>query len=461
MAFPEYLEQVITAVYGKDVRQAIHDALLECYTYNQGDLINSISKELTVKLCSNNPYTFDQEEKTITIPRGFVMSRNGTRGLNAQTIDLSAVSTTYNAWVLRYHWGNSVEDSYVYAEAWNANSGSSDHLVGYVYNRMSFINGLKNRYGVPFGFVLNNISSYKGFIAWDANTKKLTVSEGGFIVTDNWTYNLVAGVYDFSEVVTTAGAYQILYDAMTNTVKARAWNSSKAFTGYLIGIIYNNALSILGGPNILESRQVVYCFGDSITAGVGHHRPYHLDLAMADNVICYNWGIGSTGFVTTASGSVVAGNGVIGDGASVTASGNNTILDVMTGKTFTACTIFAGTNDYGGSVALDTFRTAVQNTLDYALEQTNSILVITPIKREGYTNQNQRGATLADYADIIKEECASRNIGCFDGFDIPIDPTDARHKSRLAPDGLHPNDLGHRIIAGAIRPAFEKYCGVL
>ena len=511
----EYLNKIKNAVYGREVRQAIHDGIETCYIEGKAgatDLVardritsvnNSLSnrideiiapsgeapsaaevtdarigvndtvytslgeaireqlKDLNVECCSNSPFVFDREALKITIPQGFIKVYNQVRSLNAQTINLGAVPTTYNAWLLRYHWDSQVANSYIYAEQWNANQDSADHYIGYVYDNICVINGLRNRYRSPFGFVTNNIGGYKGFIAWDKNTKKLTVGEGGFIVTDAGTFNLANGVYDFSSVVTTADAYQILFDAVTNTVKARAWNSNRAFTGYLIGMIYNNALSVLGGVNVLESRQVVYCFGDSITAGVGHHRPYHLDLAMADNVICYNWGIGSTGFVTTASGSVVAGNGVIGDGDTITASGNNTILDVMTGKTFTACTIFAGTNDYGGSVALDTFRTAVQNTLDYALEQTSNILVITPIKRVGYTNQNQRGATLADYADIIKEECASRNIGCFDGFDIPIDPTDTRQKNRLAPDGLHPNDLGHRMIAGAVRSAFEANCGVL
>ena len=424
--------------------------------------ITNAMKSMSAIVCTGEGCTYDNVTRTLTIPQGFIEYHNNVYALYTQTIDLRETPTTYNAWVLRYHRGTSADDSYIYAEAWNADSGSEDNLIGYVYGNIAYINGLKNKYGVPFAYLANSYNGFKGFIAWDNNTKKITVGDGGFVVTERGTVNLLRGEYDLSSVVTTADAYQVIFNPTNSTITARAWNTSKLFTGYLIGLIYGNAFTLLdNGANILESRQVVHCFGDSITAGVGQNRAFHLDLAMADNVICYNWGVGSTGYVATASGSVVAGNGVIGDGSSITASGNNSVLDVMTGKTFSACVIFAGTNDYGGSVALDTFRTAVQNTLDYALEQTSNILVITPIKRVGYMNQNQRGATLADYADIIKEECASRNIGCFDGFDIPIDPTDARHKNRFAPDGLHPNDLGQRMIAGAIRSAFETYCAIL
>lgn len=430
-----------------------------------GDEITNLKHSLRIMCCSNQSYVYDQENKTLTIPQGFIIYNNTPYILNSQVIDLSAVETTQDAWVLKYHRGTNNDDSYIYALRWYATVvGIDDNTVGYVYQSISFINGLKNAYGNPFAYMVNTYGNSKGFVAWDFNTKTLTVSKGGFVITDRGKFNVLAGVYDFSDIVTTYNAYQVVF-LTDGTITARPWTAQDALVGYYIGSIYGNALSILGDVKILESKKVVHVFGDSITAGVGCDRPYHLLLAMADEVICYNWGVGSTGYVAEASGSVVVGNGIIGDGSNQTESGNNTVLDIMTGKTFSSCIIFAGTNDYGGNIPLTTFRTAVQNTLNYALAQTNDILVITPLKRNynnvPYTQANSAGYTLADYSAVIKEECESRLIGYVDGFDINIDPTNANMKSRLTTDGLHPNDDGQRRIAGAIRQAFEENCGIL
>lgn len=305
------------------------------------------------------------------------------------------------------------------------------------------------------------------YIAWDYDSKTISVKGGTFVVGKNGIETaLREQTVDISDVETTYDAYKILLDS-SGYISAKAWNAEGDSNTHCIGLIYGRNCKIFGVDNVMTSRQVVHCFGDSITAGANASKLWHQILGEQCNVICRNWGVGGTGYSTTVSGNAPVGGGVIGDGSSQSQFGNNDVLHIMNGKTFNSCVIFAGTNDYGTSKAIDVFTTAVRAVLDKALEQTNNILVITPIKRyydgdnRPYTQPNSAGHTLKDYADVIKAECESRGIGCFDGFDICLDPLKPNVKTRLMPDGLHPNDEGHKRIAGAIRSAFEENCAVL
>jgi lysophospholipase L1-like esterase len=322
------------------------------------------------------------------------------------------------------------------------------------------------RYGSEYNANVCRSDKFTAFYSWNLPTKTLTIKNESFCTKKGGLYSTVkAQTVDFSDVKTTYDAYRIMLD-YDGYVHGKAWNDPTETEMVCIGVIYGNYIQIFGFvDSVLSSRNMVYCFGDSITAGVNCTRPYHLILAQKTGVICLNWGVGSTGFVATASGSVVVGDGVIGDGASKTESGNNTVLNIMTGKLFNSCIIFAGTNDYGTNVPISTFRTAVQNTLDYALTQTNNILVITPLKRYynnvPYTQENSAGHTLKDYADVIIEECETRSIGYVNGFNIDLDPTVAQIKSRLMDDGLHPNNEGQNRVAGAVYSKFLENCYVM
>ncbi len=54
---------------------------------------------------------------------------------------------------------------------------------------------------------------------------------------------------------------------------------------------------------------------------------------------------------------------------------------------------------------------------------------------------------------VIREVCKANNIPVIDLFEInPIDPGDAKYM----PDGLHPNDKGHSIIADIVGEALLK-----
>ena len=76
----------------------------------------------------------------------------------------------------------------------------------------------------------------------------------------------------------------------------------------------------------------VYCFGDSITAGVSASKPWHQVLGEREGVIFRNWGIGGTGYVNVVGGDARDGQGCIGQGETKEQSADNDVLSVMSGN---------------------------------------------------------------------------------------------------------------------------------
>ena len=57
------------------------------------------------------------------------------------------------------------------------------------------------------------------------------------------------------------------------------------------------------------------------------------------------------------------------------------------------------------------------------------------------------GKILEDYVNAIRTICKKRGIALIDLFEMnPLDPND----KVLVPDGLHPSDAGHKILAEVI-----------
>ena len=250
-----------------------------------------------------------------------------------------------------------------------------------------------------------------------------------------------------------------LYIKADGTIYGTTWsgNNAQDNNDQLLGYIYRRNVFIEGVPESMISVEddntalVCYCFGDSITAGVGSNKPYHVYFhEQISNSHFYNWAIGSTGFLVETSDNVCVGNGVEGAGSWRRESGNNTVLKVMQSieNDMPNIIIAAGTNDYGSSKPINDFRTSVQSVLDYALTKTNNILVITPIKRQGWkTSTNSQGLHLSDYSNVLKEECETRGIVCANGLDVSFEPSNTISKAAFIPDGLHPNVAGHARMA--------------
>lgn len=130
-----------------------------------------------------------------------------------------------------------------------------------------------------------------------------------------------------------------------------------------------------------------------------------------------------------------------------------------------AVVVFGGTNDFGHGDAhfgniddkdIHTFCGAV-NSLITKLQtefKKAELVFVTPLRRLGEDiPDTPDGKTLANYANAIKQICAKRDVKVIDLFEInPLNPEDAS----LVPDGLHPNDDGHKILAKVLGEQLEK-----
>lgn len=418
---------------------------------------------------NGNKISYDAQNYIVSFPSASAIFVNGNGyAFNGATLELnSLVPISDHAWVLRYN----TDNNSIICEKWNTDIYNYYPIIGYVYDRNININGVSESDIVVIDNAYRFKSAYLGTGAstptakFDYSSKSLiipagfTVCEGISIARpQNITLNL-------SEAMTGDNACLLWYDKLNNNYLATKWNTtSSSEYHYNIGYVYNRRVCLFGIRDDYVTVQTESCcfFGDSITAGVMTSLPYHVILSdWSRKIKCLNYGVGSTGYVVTATGAVEAGEGREGDGHAITASGNNSVIDVMQNvATISSCVIAAGTNDYGNSINITTFRSKVQDTLDYALEHVSShrILVITPIKRTNYNNANGVGKKLHDYSDVIIEECENRGIDYIDGFDISLDPTFDWQKAEFMTDGLHPNDNGQARIA---RHIVDKYYEIM
>lgn len=130
-----------------------------------------------------------------------------------------------------------------------------------------------------------------------------------------------------------------------------------------------------------------------------------------------------------------------------------------------AVVVFGGTNDFGHGDAkfgelfdddIYTFCGAVNSLItklkkDYPKAE---LVFMTPIHRLSENNPDMPDSkTLADYVGAILKICEKRGVKTIDLFGInPLDPAD----ENLVPDGLHPNDAGHKIMAEVIAEELIK-----
>ena len=122
--------------------------------------------------------------------------------------------------------------------------------------------------------------------------------------------------------------------------------------------------------------------------------------------------------------------------------------------------VFGGTNDYGhGNAPLgtsedttpDTFCGAVNWLMKFLREAypTAKLVFMTPMRRLGDEAPSPlTGHALVDYVDAIIDAGARHSIAVLDLYrELPIDPNIPDMMQRYVPDGLHPNDEGHKLIA--------------
>ena len=130
--------------------------------------------------------------------------------------------------------------------------------------------------------------------------------------------------------------------------------------------------------------------------------------------------------------------------------------------------VFGGTNDYGhGDAPLgniydrtqDTFYGACHVLMTKLINKFpfSTIIIITPLHRlneenfRGEGNKKNDVAPLSVYVDIIKEVAGYYALPVLDLFNISgIQPNVPVIRKIYCPDGIHPNDAGHRIIASRL-----------
>ena len=122
--------------------------------------------------------------------------------------------------------------------------------------------------------------------------------------------------------------------------------------------------------------------------------------------------------------------------------------------------VFGGTNDFGHGDApigvfedktKDTFYGACRVLMESLLNKYpgKPIIFLTPLHREDEEKPN--GEKLAQYVDIIKETARYYALPVCDLYaESGIQPRLPVIKEKFCPDGLHPNDAGHLILAQKI-----------
>ena len=201
--------------------------------------------------------------------------------------------------------------------------------------------------------------------------------------------------------------------------------------------------------------------GDSITAGAGVK---DIEKNRFDNVLkkiaelgeIYNYGI---------SGTRIAPQIIFGEAGPVDL-GDFCKRSKEMNKEADIIIVFGGTNDYGhgnepfgeeSDRSTDTYCGAVHSLMKYLREEyPDSVIVfMTPMHRSNDTNPSadgrkaiNPGKPLEAYVNVICEAAPLYNINVLDLFrTLPLNPNDEAIKQLYVPDGLHPNDLGHHIIA--------------
>lgn len=209
----------------------------------------------------------------------------------------------------------------------------------------------------------------------------------------------------------------------------------------------------------LQGKKIAF-LGDSITAGVGVSSLEHVFwnlIAQQTGAECFGYGI---------SGTRIAPQHAPVSDVSYECLHYGSRVDTMIPDA-DIVVVFGGTNDYGhgdaplgrlGDKVDTTFYGACYQLLDRLIQRypAAQIIMLTPLHRENEEALfNSRGirnvGTLADYAQAIRESSEVFGVPVVDLFrNCNIRPAHPAHKAQYYPDGLHPNDAGHVLIARCV-----------
>ena len=135
--------------------------------------------------------------------------------------------------------------------------------------------------------------------------------------------------------------------------------------------------------------------------------------------------------------------------------------------------VFGGTNDYGhGDAPIGNFEDRTPETFYGACHYLYSglikkylgktIVIMTPLHRIGEESRSYgvkpgEFGSLKEYVDIIREVAEYYSLPVLDLFkESGLQPAVKEIQEKYIPDGLHPNDEGHIIIANKLKKFLEN-----
>ncbi len=201
--------------------------------------------------------------------------------------------------------------------------------------------------------------------------------------------------------------------------------------------------------------------GDSITEGHGCAdlaNTFAARIAAQDGAVCRNYGIGGTRIARQRKPSANPRHDLdfVGRYADMDPD-----ADVVM--------VFGGTNDFGhGDAPVGTMADRTPDTFYGALHTLYAgliarypaarIVVMTPLHRatednpRGDGSKDAPGLCLIDYVRIIRQVAEYYSLPVLDLYAASgLQPRVPVIRERYIPDGLHPNDEGHRLLADLIR----------
>jgi lysophospholipase L1-like esterase len=203
--------------------------------------------------------------------------------------------------------------------------------------------------------------------------------------------------------------------------------------------------------------KVINFLGDSITQGIGASDVEHGYVSVLSRIYglrrANNYGISGT---RIAKRSVLRTNEKEDQHFSTRVEVMDPDADIII--------VFGGTNDYGHGDALlgtpddrteDTFYGACHYLFRSLSEKygDRTIVVLTPLHRSDeneikYKGKEEQPTILADYVRIVRDVAQYYSFPICDLWEsAEICPTIAHNREALCPDGCHPNDEGHALLA--------------
>ena len=204
----------------------------------------------------------------------------------------------------------------------------------------------------------------------------------------------------------------------------------------------------------LKGKKIIF-IGDSITYGVGpssFDKTYHALIAKREGIIAKNYGLSASKIAKYVETVYDLGDNMP---FCLRASEMDTDAD--------AVVVFGGTNDYGMGIPLHdagytldkyTFHGALHILIRTLLERYpgKPIVFMTPVHRFNEKNVHGfYGKPLSEYVQMIRDVCEAYSIPVCDLYkNAGIYADDPVQRNLYIPDGLHPNDAGHELIAARL-----------